>query len=156
MSESMSGGFENKRIYAFGEKDMPDSDEGFSITINLSSSEPIYRQISGSIVRSIATGVLKAGTRLPPSRQLSSILGVNYHTVNKAYSFLESQEYIYMDRRKHIFISTIKQRREKDMGILWENRMKNLLTESISKGFSPLQIEEKIVELLKEIATQEE
>ena len=81
----MNEKFGNRKEYRSGVKDMYDENEDFRITIDLSSPEPIYKQIYNDIVKNIAMGILKKGDRLPSSRELSSILGINYHTVNKAY-----------------------------------------------------------------------
>ena len=85
-----------------GAKRMSKEKDGFAITIDLTSSEPIYRQIMNNIINNIAGGILEENDKLPSSRELSAILGINYHTVNKAYSFLEQEKYIYMDRRKRV------------------------------------------------------
>ena len=49
---------------------------------------PIYQQIRNRIVEAIAAGELSAGSGLPATRQLAVDLGINFHTVNKAYDLL--------------------------------------------------------------------
>ena len=107
MPESVNEKFGNRKEYRSGVKDMYDENEDFRITIDLSSPEPIYKQIYNDIVKNIAMGILKKGDRLPSSRELSSTLGINYHTVNKAYGYLEMEEYIFQDRRKRIIVNEI-------------------------------------------------
>jgi DNA-binding transcriptional regulator YhcF (GntR family) len=99
--------------------------------------------------------MLKKGDKLPSSRELSSILGINYHTVNKAYSELENDEYIYQDRRKHVIVSGIR-KEHKTMNPLWEKQIKNLILEAISSGFSVDEIKAKINDLIEEALNQEE
>lgn len=154
MPESINHDFGNRREYRSEVKDMSDENEGFRMTIDLSSPEPIYRQIFNDIVKNIAMGILKKGDRLPSSRELSSILGINYHTVNKAYIYLEMEEYIFQDRRKHIIVNEIGDRKEKKMDQMWEMQIRNLLLESISKGFSLDQIRKRINELIEDIVVQ--
>lgn len=154
MPESINHDFGNSREYRSEVKDMSDENEGFRMTIDLSSPEPIYRQIFNDIVKNIAMGILKKGDRLPSSRELSSILGINYHTVNKAYIYLEMEEYIFQDRRKHIIVNEIGDRKEKKMDQMWEMQIRNLLLESISKGFSLDQIRKRINELIEDIVGQ--
>ena len=47
---------------------------------------PKYRQISDAIGESVRDGLLTAGTRLPPQRDLAYALGVSLNTVSRAYT----------------------------------------------------------------------
>jgi DNA-binding transcriptional regulator YhcF (GntR family) len=49
---------------------------------------PIYLQIYGSILGAIDSGRMGPGERLPVARRLAASLGVNMHTVLKAYQML--------------------------------------------------------------------
>lgn len=69
------------------------------ITIDHSSSEPIYLQIRSEVVTAIARGELKPGDRLPSVRALASDLGINLHTVNKAYAILRDEGHLTMNGR---------------------------------------------------------
>jgi DNA-binding transcriptional regulator YhcF (GntR family) len=62
------------------------------------SSDPIYLQIADSIAGHIDSGSLKAGERLPAARSLGETIGVNMHTVLKAYSELERRQLVEMRR----------------------------------------------------------
>jgi len=48
----------------------------------------------------IATARIQEGDSLPSVRQLASTIGVNMHTVNKAYTILKQDGFIKLDRRK--------------------------------------------------------
>jgi GntR family transcriptional regulator len=61
----------------------------FTISIDLKSGVPIYRQIIDQVKSAIATGAISAGDRLPTVRQLSVDLSVNPNTVSRAYTELE-------------------------------------------------------------------
>jgi len=61
----------------------------FTISIDLKSGVPIYRQIIDQVKSAIATGALGPGDRLPTVRQLSVDLSVNPNTVSRAYTELE-------------------------------------------------------------------
>jgi 2-aminoadipate transaminase len=52
---------------------------------------PLYRQLGGYFQRLISGGELKAGDRLPPTRELAGQLGLNRTTVSAAYEWLESE-----------------------------------------------------------------
>ena len=69
------------------------------LAIDFSSDIPIYEQIRREIIKVLAQGNLAFGQSLPSVRQLGSDIGVNLHTVNKAYKLLEEDGIITMDRR---------------------------------------------------------
>jgi len=49
---------------------------------------------------------------MPSVRSLAADLGINFHTVNKAYSILCDEGYIVMDRRKGAVIAQIIEKNE--------------------------------------------
>lgn len=75
------------------------------LKIDFDSEIPIYMQIKNQVVEGIARGELEEGEELPSVRGLADDIGVNMHTVNKAYSLLKDDGYIKIDRRKGAFIS---------------------------------------------------
>ena len=70
------------------------------IEINTQSSTTICEQLREQIILGIAAKKLAPNEPLPSVRSLAADLGINYHTVNKAYSALCDEQYIVMDRRK--------------------------------------------------------
>ncbi|MFC7585002.1 GntR family transcriptional regulator [Nonomuraea antimicrobica] len=54
-------------------------------------STPLSDQIAGSVRRGIADGLLGPGDRLPAGRELAASLGVNMHTVLRAYADLREE-----------------------------------------------------------------
>lgn len=70
------------------------------IEIDFNSDEAIYIQLRNQIIMGIATSQLMVGDSLPSVRQLADHIGINMHTVNKAYSVLRQEGYIKLDRRK--------------------------------------------------------
>ena len=69
----------------------------FSIDFN--SDEAIYIQLRNQIIIGIATETIKEGDPLPSVRQMADNIGINMHTVNKAYTILKQEGYIKLDRR---------------------------------------------------------
>lgn len=69
------------------------------LEIDFESEKPIYEQIRRGIIKSLSQNDLQYGETLPSVRQLASDIGVNLHTVNKAYKMLEEDGIIVMDRR---------------------------------------------------------
>ena len=68
------------------------------LTVDFASTVPIYTQIRNAVIQAIADGRLKSSEVLPSVRALGSALGVNYHTVNKAYTQLADEGFITMRR----------------------------------------------------------
>ena len=69
--------------------------EGYAmlIKIDFSSDEAIYQQLCNQIILGIATADLEEGQALPSVRQMADDIGINMHTVNKAYSILRQEGY---------------------------------------------------------------
>ncbi len=61
---------------------------------NMGDGSPIYMQILLYIERGIIAGSIRDGDELPSRRVLSSLLGVNPNTVQKAYRLLEDENLI--------------------------------------------------------------
>lgn len=75
------------------------------IEIDFQSDEAIYIQLRNQIILGIATATLQEGEALPSVRQLADDIGVNMHTVNKAYSVLRQEGFLRLDRRKGAVIA---------------------------------------------------
>ena len=58
------------------------------LEIDFNSEEAIYMQLRNQIILGIATSRLQDGDTLPSVRQMAECIGINMHTVNKAYSLL--------------------------------------------------------------------
>ena len=69
------------------------------LEIDFKSDEAFYVQLYHQIIIGIATSRLQEGDTLPSVRQLADEVGINMHTVNKAYSLLKQEGYIRLDRR---------------------------------------------------------
>lgn len=61
------------------------------IRVDESSSQPIHEQLTGQLRQNIANGDLAAGDKLPPARELAESLGVNVHTLLRAYKTLRDE-----------------------------------------------------------------
>lgn len=75
------------------------------IEIDFNSDEAIYVQLQHQIIMGIATSTIREGDALPSVRQLADTVGINMHTVNKAYSILKQQGFIQLDRRRGAVIA---------------------------------------------------
>lgn len=75
------------------------------IEIDFNSDEALYLQLRNQIILGIATAQLREGDSLPSVRQLADTIGINMHTVNKAYTVLKQEGYVKVDRRKGAVIA---------------------------------------------------
>ncbi|MDE7300387.1 MAG: GntR family transcriptional regulator [Lachnospiraceae bacterium] len=70
------------------------------VRIDFNSDEAIYVQLCNQIILGIAAAQLRDGDSLPSVRELADDIGINMHTVNKAYGILRQEGYLKLDRRK--------------------------------------------------------
>lgn len=75
------------------------------IEIDFNSDEAIYMQVRNQIIVGIATSLIQEGDSLPSVRQMAENVGINMHTVNKAYAVLKQEGFIQLDRRKGAVIA---------------------------------------------------
>ncbi|MDE5932482.1 MAG: GntR family transcriptional regulator [Lachnospiraceae bacterium] len=75
------------------------------IEIDFNSDEALYLQLRNQIVLGIATSRFREGDALPSVRQLAENIGINMHTVNKAYSVLKQEGFVKVDRRRGAVIA---------------------------------------------------
>lgn len=73
---------------------------GMIIEIDFNSDEALYLQLRNQIILGIATARFREGEQLPSVRQLADEIGINMHTVNKAYTVLKQEGYVKVDRRR--------------------------------------------------------
>ena len=59
--------------------------------IDAQSPQPLHEQLAGQIRRGIAVRELAEGEKLPPARDLAKGLGVNMHTVLRAFQTLRDE-----------------------------------------------------------------
>jgi DNA-binding transcriptional regulator YhcF (GntR family) len=69
------------------------------VAIEPYSETPIYQQIRNQIVDALVRADLAKGDTLPSVRRLACDLGINLHTVNKAYQVLADEGYLTITRR---------------------------------------------------------
>ena len=75
------------------------------IKIDFQRDEALYIQLRNQIILGIATSTLREGDVLPSVRQLAEDIGINMHTVNKAYSVLRQEGFVTIDRRRGAIVS---------------------------------------------------
>ncbi len=66
---------------------------------------PIYLQISDAFIKEISAGRLHAGHKLPGSRKMAELLGLNRKTIIQAYEELDAQGWIQTRSSSGTFVS---------------------------------------------------
>ncbi|OLE20714.1 MAG: GntR family transcriptional regulator [Catenulispora sp. 13_1_20CM_3_70_7] len=122
------------------------------LTVEPDGDEPIYQQLRDQIVVAIAAGVLVPGDALPTTRQLAADLGINMHTVNKAYDLLRREGFVRLGRRTGAVVARGPADGPADAEDVaeWEPRARTLLAEAFAKGMPPQEVLERCQVLLDE------
>ena len=109
-----------------------------SLEVDFNSEEALYIQLRNQIIVGIATNRLKEGESLPSVRQLAESIGINMHTVNKAYTVLKQEGFVKVDRRRGSVIaidadriSDLEQMRESLRVILARASCRNISREEV-------------------------
>ena len=118
------------------------------LEIDFNSEEAIYMQLRNQIILGIATSRLQDGDTLPSVRQMAECIGINMHTVNKAYTVLKQEGYVKVDRRKGAVIALDVDR----MRAVDELRkeLQVILAKSSCKNISRQEVHELIDEIYEE------
>ena len=119
------------------------------IELDFNSNEAIYMQLRNQIILGIAQDKIKNGESLPSVRQLAEDIGVNMHTVNKAYALLRNDGYLKLDRRKEAVVCvTVESRKEQLEKVNLDMQM--LVAEAICKDISLAEMHQIITDMYKE------
>lgn len=116
-----------------------------TIEIDFNSDEAIYVQLRNQIILGIATSRIQVGDTLPSVRQLADAIGINMHTVNKAYAVLKQEGFLTIDRRRGAVVCIDCDR----LQALQE--MKGQLRVVLAKGRCKRITKEEVHELIEEI-----
>ena len=118
------------------------------IEIDFNSDEALYIQLRNQIIFGIATSRIQEGDSLPSVRQLADSIGINMHTVNKAYSVLKQEGFVRLDRRKGAVIAlNIDKMRALDE---LKKEMSVVLAKAYCKNITSDEVHELIDEILSE------
>lgn len=118
------------------------------IEIDFNSEEALYMQLRNQIILGIATNRFQEGDTLPSVRSLAGSIGINMHTVNKAYTVLKQEGYVKVDRRKGavIAIDLNKMRAMEEL----QKELKVILAKSSCKNISKEEVHALIDEIYEE------
>ena len=120
--------------------------------IDFNSDEALYMQLYNQIIMGIANSELQEGENLPSVRELADDIGINMHTVNKAYSILRQEGYLKLDRRKGAVIAIDIDKYNASVELM-EN-LKVLMAKAICKGIGSGEVHEMIDEIYNSFSCQ--
>lgn len=108
------------------------------IEIDFNSDDALYMQLYHQIIMGIASDRFREGDALPSVRQMADSIGINMHTVNKAYTVLRQEGYVRVDRRRGAVIAidadkmqTLAELKKQLRVILAKGSCKNITKEEI-------------------------
>lgn len=113
------------------------------IEIDFNSEEALYIQLRNQIIMGIAKDVLKDGESLPSVRRMANELGVNMHTVNKAYALLRQDGYVKLDRRNGAVVSVSLENRSYHVETIHSD-MQMIVAQAICKDISLNEMQELV------------
>ena len=105
------------------------------VEIDFESEEALYMQLRNQIILGIANSLLREGDALPPVRQMAGDIGINMHTVNKAYAMLRQEGYLNLDRRNGAVISVRYEEKSRELDKI-NNHIQMVVAQAICKDVS--------------------
>lgn len=120
------------------------------IEIDFNSDEAIYIQLRNQIFMAIATSQIKEGESLPSVRALADSIGVNMHTVNKAYSTLRQDGFLKVDRRRGAVVAVDIDKLQSMSKM--KAYLRPLIARGICKGLTKDEIKEIVDDLYQELS----
>lgn len=119
------------------------------IEIETESTEPIYVQLINQLKKAIVKGDINKGEMLPSVRVLAGDLGVNMHTVNKAYNLLVDEEILVKSQRGYMLDTANKKPRDIEEHI--KEKIEELLVDVYIHDLSVEQVKDWTQEISKEL-----
>jgi DNA-binding transcriptional regulator YhcF (GntR family) len=112
---------------------------------------PLYAQLVTQIKEQIMSGELSPGEELPSVRELSTSLGINLHTVHRAYQKLRDEGVIQLRLGRRAKVAALRETpagREEIESRLTV-RLNELITEAFHLGLTPADFKRLVDGLLK-------
>ena len=121
------------------------------IVIDYQNRKPIYEQIVERFQMLIVRGVLEPDSQMPSVRSLATELSINPNTIQKAYTILEQQGYIYPVKGRGNFVSggrnLVEQKKEN-----FFQKLRIVIREGIELGVTKEECVGRTVALYEEVS----
>lgn len=124
------------------------------IEIDFQSDEAIYMQLRNQIIMGIATSTLREGDTLPSVRQLADDIGINMHTVNKAYAVLRQEGFVTIDRRRGAVVSLEVDKKQALTEM--KRKLRVALAKASCHNITRMEVHGLVDEIFSEYETQED
>lgn len=128
------------------------------LTINETDPRPVYLQIVRQVKDQILRGSLKTGDELPSVRELAVSLGINMHTVRRAYVVLRDQKLLVFRLGRQARVAKLPGRPENREQVVATigARLQELLTEAFLLGLSRDEFYKLVNEQMDQLKEQQQ
>jgi GntR family transcriptional regulator len=111
---------------------------------------PLYTQLVGQVKEQIRKGALEPEEELPSVRDLAGTLGINLHTVHRAYQILRDEGVILLRLGRRPRVAPLRETPadRKEIQTRLTTRLNELITEAFHLGLSPREFRALVDELL--------
>lgn len=123
------------------------------IQLELDSDIPLYTQLANGLIEAIANGSLQSGDSLPSVRSLAADLGINMHTVNKAYRELDTKGIVRIIPKSGAVISGPSKDQTSIHRI--KNTLRPTIAEALAIGLTTKEIEQVMIDLISTIKEEQ-
>ncbi len=123
------------------------------VTIDFNSDEAFYIQLRNQIIFGIANADIREGDNLPSVRELAEDIGINMHTVNKAYTILKQEGYVKLDRRKGAVIAIDCDKCKAMEELMFDMRV--ILAKAVCKNISCEEAHEMVEQIFNEFSVKD-
>lgn len=112
------------------------------LSINEQDPRPVYVQIVSQLKEQIQRGELHPGDELPSVRELAASMGINLHTVRRAYGVLRDQKILVFRWGQQAKVARLRSQPagNEEVATRLGARLQELLTDAFLLGLSPDQI----------------
>lgn len=127
-----------------------------SLTIDLKSPAPAYRQIVDQVRQMCVEGILVPGEALPSVRRLSVDLGVHHNTVAEAYRTLAQEGWVEVAQGRPVMVverAAAAPRKEQRVELeqSFDRRLRQFLAEMRGQGLSAVRIADRLRAVAEEM-----
>jgi GntR family transcriptional regulator len=108
------------------------------LSINDQDPRPVYIQIVNQVKEQVQNGGLKPGDELPSVRELAASLGINMHTVRRAYGVLRDRKLLVFRLGQQARVAKLRSRpaSSEEIAAAMGERLQELVTEAFLLGLS--------------------
>ena len=115
------------------------------LNLDFRDSRPIYEQVKDGLRKLMVSGVIQEGEKLPSVRTMASSLAINPNTIQRAYTELERQGYIYSVKGRGSFVADNRQIRERKRQEIWD-QLELLIRDAKGTGITMLEFQEQVIQ----------